>query len=112
MASPTLTDKQLEKEYGRRPTGGTALDYPCELGYRCPEGHIGDILAWSEFKDHIWCPKCNKDYHYASDCKLMRMCWFDDEQWKEFFARLPMKPGVLEGIQHFPDCTIPHNEEI
>lgn len=108
MASPRLTDKQIEKEYGRRQTDAQPLDQPQELGYICPEGHGGDYLAWSEFKEHIWCDKCQKDYHYAVDCQLMRMCWYDDEQWKDFLTRLPMKPKVLEGIQHFPDCEIPH----
>lgn len=107
MASITLTDEQLEKEYGRRPEG-QPLDYPQELGYICPEGHGGDYLTWSEFKEHIWCYKCKMDYHYAADCQLRRMCWMSDEQWKDFLVALPMKPKVLEGIQHFPNCEIPH----
>jgi len=109
MSSPTLTDRQLEEEYGRRPAG-QPLDYPQELGYICPKGHGGDWLTWSEFNEHIWCYKCKKDYHYTADCQLRRMCWMSDEQWQEFIARLPMKPKILEGIQHFPDCEIPHND--
>ncbi len=103
MASPRLNDKQLREQFGIR-LGGQPFDYPGELGYRCPEGHTGDYLNWSEFREHIWCYKCQKDYHYALDCRLKRMCWMSDEQWKEFIERLPMKPQIEEGIQHFPDC--------
>ena len=110
MSSPKLTDKQLEKVYGRRQTGVTALDDPQELGYICPKGHGGDYLTWSEFKDHIWCCKCQVDYHYATDCQLKRMWWMSDEQWRVFVAVLPMKPKILEGTQHFFDCKIPHKE--
>jgi len=39
MAS--MTDEQLEKEYGRRPEG-QPFDQPQELGYICPKGHGGD----------------------------------------------------------------------
>ena len=109
MSSPTLTDEQLEKEYGRRPEG-QAVDYPQELGYICPKGHGGDYLTWSEFKEHIWCWECGKDYHYAADCQLKRICWMSDAMWKDFLEKLPMKPKILEGIQHFPDCNIPHKE--
>ena len=113
MSSPTLTDDQLEKEYGRRnlPKGSIIFDQPFELGYQCPKGHKGENLVFSEFNDHIWCYECKKDYHYAADCRLKRMCWMSDEQWKDFIARLPMKPRILEGIQHFPDCQIPHKSD-
>lgn len=110
MSSLTLTDKQLEKKYGRRQTGAQLLDEPQELGYICPKGHGGDYLTWSEFKDFIWCRKCQTDYHYAADCQLKRMCWMTDEQWEGFVGRLPTKPTILEGIQHFPDCKITHVE--
>jgi len=113
MASPTLNDTELEKEYGRRnlPVGSVIFDQPGDLGYQCPFGHTGDWLSFSEFKDHIWCYKCKMDYHYAADCQLRRMCWMSDNQWRDFIARLPMKPQVIEGIQHFPDCEIPHEVE-
>jgi len=107
VSSLTLTDEQLEKEYGRRPEG-QPFDGPQELGYICPKGHGGDYLTWSEFNAHIWCYKCERDYHYAADCQLKRTCWMNDEQWKDFLTRLPMKPKVIEGIQHFPDCAVPH----
>ena len=103
MPSITLTDVQLAKEYGKRQSG-QPLDEPQELGYVCPKGHTGDYLTWSEFKEHIWCFKCKKDYHYAPDCQLRRMCWMSDEQWSNFIARLPMIPTIIDGIQHFPDC--------
>lgn len=107
MSSPRLTDRELEQQFGRRPTG-QPFDYPQELGYICPKEHGGDWLAWSEFKEHIWCYKCKKDYHYALDCQLKRMCWYSDEQWNAFRNSLPMKPIVLDGIRHFFDCEIPH----
>ncbi len=108
MSSPTLTDKQLEMEYGRRQSGVQPLDEPQELGYICPKGHSGDYLYWSEFKEHIWCYKCKVDCHYAADCQLRRMCWMTDEQWRDFLKRLPMKPKIIGGIRHFPDCEISH----
>ena len=106
MSSPTLTDGQLTKEYGRRdlPEGAVPFDQPQELGYICPKGHGGDYLTWSEFKEHIWCYKCQRDYHYAADCQLRRLCWMNDRQWRDFLKRLPMKPKILDGIKHFPDC--------
>jgi len=112
MASPTMTDEQIAEKYGRRnlPQGAVAFDQPQELGYVCPSGHTGDYLTWSEFNEHIWCYKCKKDYHYAIDCRLRHMCWMSDEQWNDFLNSLPMKPTVLEGIQHFSDCKIPHGE--
>jgi hypothetical protein len=103
MASPTLTDKELELKYGRR-SSGTPIDFPHELGYICPKGHTGDYLDWSEFNDHIWCYQCKLDYHYAHDCHLKRMCWMSDKLWNNFINGLPIKPQILEGIQHFYDC--------
>jgi len=110
MSSPRLTDGELEEQFGRRPEG-QAFDYPQELGYRCPKGHTGDWLTWSEFKEHIWCYKCKADYHYALDCKLKRMCWISEGLWNHFVSRLPMKPQIVRGIQHFPNCEIFHKEK-
>ncbi len=113
MGSPTLADEQLAEKYGRRdlPKGAVPFDQPQELGYVCPKGHKGDYLTWSEFNEHIWCYKCENDYHYAEDCKLKRICWMDDKQWSDFLGSLPAKPKVIRGIQHFPDCEIPHKEK-
>ena len=103
MSSPRMKDKQLKKKFGMRAVG-QSFDQPCELGYQCPKGHIGEDLSWSEFNEHIWCPRCKKDYHYAKDCKLKRMCWMKEHQWLDFLSGLPMKPSIIKGIQHFGDC--------
>lgn len=105
MSSPRLTDSQLKEQFGMRPKG-QPLDYPQELGYICPKGHGGDYLTWSEFNEHIWCYKCNMDYHFALDCQLKRMCWMSDDIWNNFVNNLPQRPRVLDGIQHFYDCYI------
>lgn len=105
MSSPRLNDAELTKQFGRRDSG-QPIDYPQELGYICPKGHGMDYLTWSEFNDHIWCYKCEMDYHYALDCNLKRICWMSEEFWNDFVKRLPIKPKILEGIQHYPDCYI------
>src|SRR3990167_7580562 len=112
MSSPRLGDEELAKVYGRRdlPKGAIPFDQPQELGYCCPEGHTGDYLEWSEFKEHIWCGKCQKDYHYALDCTFKRMCWMNKQQWQDFIASLPTTPIVLRGVQPFPDCAVPHRK--
>jgi len=105
MSSPLLNDEQLEKQYGKR-SSGIAIDLPQELGYICPKGHGMDYLTWSEFNEHIWCYECKVDYHYANDCKIKRMCWMSEKFFTDFINRLPIKPQVIEGIQHYPDCYI------
>jgi len=109
MASPVMTDMQLAEKYGRRPVGGTAIDEPTELGYQCPKGHKWDALTWSEFKEHLWCYVCKLDYP-SKDCPKQRVCWMSDEQWEMINKTLPFKPIIIEGIQHFPDCEVPHKE--
>jgi len=37
------------------------LDWPSELGYRCPKGKDHHI-EWSEYNCMIWCRICNFDY--------------------------------------------------
>jgi len=109
MSSLTLTDEQLAQKYGRRnlPPGAIIVDEPSELGYRCPKGHTGGDLVFSEFNDHLWCLICQKDYHYADDCHLIRPCWQTKEQFNEFVSGLPMKPKIIKGLLHFPDCDVP-----
>jgi len=110
MANNRMTDEQLAEKYGRR-SGGQPIDEPSELGYRCPRGHHMNDVMWSEFKEHIWCRVCKKDYHYAQDCRMMRPCWQSQAEFDKFIASLPQKPRVLKGIMHFPDCTIPHRKQ-
>lgn len=87
-----LTAKQLKEKYGTR-SSGASIDFPQELGYRCPEGH--SILQWSEFNDHIWCEECKKDYHYAQDCVLIK----DEYNPKD----LPEQPRIIEGITNMAE---------
>jgi len=55
------TDIELERLFGRRSGGGTALFEPVELGWLCPIDETHEI-AWSEFNSHIWCFNCSMDY--------------------------------------------------
>lgn len=66
MANNIYTDKELTRIFGKRALKGTPLFEPQELGWVCPEGHFS--LAWSEFRRHIWCYVCKKDY-FSFLCK-------------------------------------------
>ena len=114
MASSTLTDKQLEEQYGRRfPTeakGIVILDEPTELGYRCPRSHKWNDITWSEFKKHIWCYKCQLDYPSAL-CPMKRPCSFSRESFEVFVNKLPFRAIIVKGVEHYPDCKIPHEKE-
>lgn len=99
MASPTLTDEELAKQYGRRKEG-VALFEPFEWGYRCPQGHRGEAITWSEVANHIWCYKCQLDYS-SKDCPMQRPSWMKPKEFKAFVARLPFKPKVLPGVDHY-----------
>lgn len=99
MGSPTLTDDQLAEKFGRRPDGQPLFE-PCEWGYRCPEGHRGLLITWSEFKGHIWCHRCQLDYPSES-CPMQRPSWMKPEDFKAFIAKLPFKPKVLPGVDHY-----------
>ena len=55
------TDIELESLFGRRPTDGIPLFGAMELGWVCPIEH-DHYIDWSEFKDHIWCYDCSKDF--------------------------------------------------
>lgn len=100
MLSPTLTDRQLAKRYGRRTTGAVSLFEPFEWGYRCPAGHRGGLITWSEFNEHIWCQRCQLDYH-SSTCPMQRQSWMDPKGFREFVSRLPFKPKILPGIDYY-----------
>jgi len=96
MASPTLSDRQLAQKYGRRPEG-VALFEPMEYGYRCPEGHCGAAIYWSEFKEHIWCYECKLDYP-TETCLIQRPSWMSIKDFRDFLDKLPFKPKVLAGV--------------
>ena len=57
-------NKRAGELCGMRPTGGTPIDFPCELGYRCPVclNDWDEGLNWSEYFSFLWCEKCNFDY--------------------------------------------------
>jgi len=100
MASLTLTDQELAEKYGRRRTSAVSLFEPCEWGYRCPARHRAEFITWSEFNEHIWCKKCGLDYP-SSDCPMQRPSWMDPDEFKQFVERLPFKPQILPGVDHY-----------
>lgn len=108
MASPTLTDEQLSEQYGKRPNG-VALFEPYELGYRCPRGHRGATITWSEFEEHIWCFMCNLDYP-SKDCPMQRPSWMKPDDFKKQIAKLPFKPKVLPGVDHYIEMLDKHQK--
>jgi len=92
MSNDKYTDEQLAEKFGRR-GDGNPIDFPEELGYRCPKGHSN--VTWSEFCDHIWCYVCEKDYHYADDCVLVK------DKWNP--KNLPKQPRIITGINNFTE---------
>ncbi len=108
MASPTLTDKQLEKQYGLRiPKGAKgiiALDEPFELGYSCPKGHTSESITWSEFNEHIWCYMCKIDYP-SKDCPIKRPCWMSRKLWNDMYGKYTNRFNIQKGRIHpYYDC--------
>lgn len=67
---------RAEKIMGFRPTDAQPIDFPVELGYKCPvcdyvpevNGEYDERLSWSEYNGFIWCSVCNKDYPSALCC--------------------------------------------
>jgi hypothetical protein len=96
MASPTLTDQQLARQFGRRGPGQPLFE-PQEFGYRCPKGHGGDHITWSEFKEHIWCYQCKLDYP-SKDCPIQRPSCMSRKDFNAFVRRLPFKPQIIPGV--------------
>jgi len=93
MGNERHNDEELKEQFGMRHTG-TPIISPQEIGYRCPEGHSN--ITWSEFKKHIWCYTCKKDFHYARDCILI-----ED---KHNPKNLEEQPRIITGIEIFkPD---------
>ncbi len=92
MSNDRYSDEQLRDGFGMR-GGGAGLFAPQELGYRCPVGHAN--LTWSEFNEHIWCYKCEKDYHYAEDCFLI-----EDECNP---TSMPEQPRILKGMDNWDE---------
>ena len=84
-----FNDIQLKRKYGMRPDG-TPIDFPQEIGYRCPSGHSS--LQWSEFNKHIWCDKCKMDFFYA-DCFLIKDSCNP--------TNLPIQPRTISEIQNW-----------
>lgn len=95
--SSRLTDKQLEKIYGKR-KAGQPLSEPCELGYRCPRNHRGENITWSEFNRHIWCYKCHLDY-LSDICPMQRPSWMSKEDFEKDIAKFPFKPKIIRGVE-------------
>jgi len=93
------SDKELEELFGMRHTG-TSIDEPQELGYRCPEGH--SHITWSEFKSHIWCYVCEKDYHSTRHCVIIKD--------KHNPKNLPEQPRIIEGIDNWTEDGIHFND--
>lgn len=70
-------NKRAEKLVGLRDAkrGMVVLDFPGELGYRCPVcknevvskelGMYDERLEWSEYNGFLWCSVCNRDYPSA-----------------------------------------------
>ncbi len=96
MASK-LTDSQLTSIYGRRITNAVSLFEPYELGYRCPRGHRGVCITWSEFKDHIWCYRCKLDY-LSGICPIQRPSWQSVKDFKSSLSKLPFKTRIIRGV--------------
>ena len=95
-----LREKRLKKKFGMRRADGNPLFEPQELGYRCSKGH--SYITWSEFKEHIWCYECKKDYHYADDCVLIAD--------KHNPKNLPKQPRIIYEIYNYtPDGNYFHN---
>ena len=63
MGNDFYLDEELRELFGLRNDGKPCdvLFEPKELGWLCPvdEEHR---ITWSEFKQHIWCFDCAKDY--------------------------------------------------
>jgi hypothetical protein len=90
----TEREEVIFKKYGKRKNAGaTPLFAPQELGYRCPEGHAN--LEFSEFNDHIWCYECEKDFHYAKECVLIKD--------KHNPKNLPEQPRRITGIDNWTE---------
>lgn len=98
MANDRMSDDELKETYGLRNEGKSAniLFEPQEMGYRCPKGHgSGEGITWSEFKEHIWCYRCEKDYHYAKDCVLVE----DGFNPKD----MPEQPRIIKGLKNWSE---------
>lgn len=60
MSNAFYADQQLTELFGKRPEGIPLLD-AFELGWACPVNPKHKI-TFSEFKAHIWCYSCQRDY--------------------------------------------------
>jgi hypothetical protein len=85
----------------KRPNGN-ALFEPSELGYLCPKKHRASNISWSEFQEHVWCCKCEKDYK-SKDCLLQRPDYWTVEEWDRFIKAMPFKANVIRGVMKIKD---------
>jgi len=74
MPNPVSKNASAAEVMGMRPTGYTPIDFPVELGYRCPvckekndlkSGDYDLRLYWSEYNGFLYCSVCNRDYPSA-----------------------------------------------
>ena len=66
MSNDFYTDIELEALFGKRVEGIPLFD-AFELGWACPKNSKHRI-TYSEFRDHIWCYDCKKDF-FSLLCK-------------------------------------------
>lgn len=54
-------NKKIKEVAEKWENNGVFLEYPQELGHRCPICKNKSGLTWSEYKWFEWCKKCERD---------------------------------------------------